>query len=136
MKLQWAEHQIKAAQGFLESITSTKKNLKQLGSVKNASASAEWLKSLLGAVQACEKASNALRSEKWVAKDQLSNTGSILSALIVARKAFHTRVKAFRPNTVFETEFDRERNVIHALGQETPSWMQRLAEDALSYVAH
>ena len=42
-KLQRAEHEIEAAIGFLESITSAEKNRKQLGCVGNASPPAGWL---------------------------------------------------------------------------------------------
>ena len=136
VKLHRGEHRIKAESGFLESIAPARKNLQHLGSVENASASAGWLKTLLAAVQACEKASNALRSGKWDARAQLPNAWAILSALVETGKAFNGRAHAFSPDTVLETEFDRNRKAIHALGAHTPSWMQKLAQGDLSYVTH
>ena len=87
-------------------------------------------------VQARERASNALRSGKWDAKAQLSSDGAILSALVERGESLNGRVRKFRSNAVFETEFDRNRKFIHAFGSHTPAWKQKLAHGALAYVMH
>ena len=134
-KLQWAEHQVKAATGFLESRTSTKRNLKQVSSFKDASATSAWLNDLLGAVQSCEKASKTLRSENWDSKAHLANCGKIMSSLLAVRKAFISRIQSTDANFIVETDIDKKTNkIINALGQNTPAWMQKICEDALGWL--
>ena len=135
-KLQWEEHQIKAAIGFLESKTSSGKNLKQLVGIKDAAGIATWLNAFLKSAQSCEKASGGMRSGKWGAKAQLRNFGNTLIALIDARKAFSSRATSLNPNVITETIFDGENKEIHALGRHTPQWMQMLCKDALMKYAH
>ena len=131
-KLQWANHQVNAANNFLEARTSTKKSLKQLGPMKNASATTDWLSTLSTAVQACEKASNTLRSEKWVSSTQMGYCLQIMSSLIDAKKSFEGRAKALNPEILHVTKFDKSGKVIYALGEHTPQWMQNIAKDALT----
>ena len=130
-KLQWAEHQIKAARGYIDAQTSSKKNLKQLAGIKDAGALSSWLNTFLAAVQLCEKKPNAIRAEKCDAKTQLETSGKILSALIAARKSFSARITALNPTMITETVFGKNKTEVYSLGKSTPAWMQRLAKDAL-----
>ena len=114
-KIQWAEHQIKAALGFSESRTSSKKNLKQITGIKDASEMNAWLNGLLCAIQSCEKACATIRSEKWESKSRLTLSGALLTNLIDARKLFISRTQSINPKLLTETEFDlKTKNYPHA----------------------
>ena len=64
----------------------------------------------------------------------MTNAHSILAALIQVKKSFECRAKTLNPSLLTETKFDKEGRPIYTLGETTPSWMQKLARDALGYM--
>ena len=135
MKLNWASEQVKAAKNYLATITSNKKNVRQISSVRESVRGQQiWLQQLTDAYAAVTKCTASLQADKWEAKRQLTDSGNIIRALIQVRQTFVSLVVKKQPGLIEETSFDESNQPNRLLGENHASWMQRLAKDAISSI--
>ena len=130
-RLQWGEQQVMASHNYLNTMTSTKKNMKQITFTQDAGGQLSWIADLGVAFTTINKAASPLQSEKWDAKRQLSDATKILKALVATRKHFIARASKNEQTQTIETKRDHARNPMWLLGEYAPAWMQRLDRDAL-----
>ena len=122
---------LKAPRNYLNTMTSTRKNLKQITFMADAGGQINWLADLEAAFTTINKSAPTLKNEKWVASKQHKESTKILTALVKVRKHFLERAAKNEATEVIEEQHDSARNPIWQLGKYTPTWMQRLARDAL-----
>ena len=131
-RTQWAEQQqVKESKAYLQKMTSTTKNLMQITFIPDAGGQINWIAGIGDAFTSINKCAASLQSDKWEAEKQLPDATRIPTALVTARRHFEKRVTKLDKELVLQERSFQGPPVL-CLGDVLPSWMQRLANDALA----